>query len=142
MKFCSKCGKEIHDEAVVCIHCGCATENQTFKQTVSEDYNRLMAFVNEVKTIHLLGIVSLVLCLGIGLIFQIINVIKINKYTDRKAKAYKFPEFNLTNPSDIALYESTKKKFKTASTMTSIGFGISTSLILFAVWFGIMSSIM
>ena len=23
--FCSKCGKEINDEAVVCIYCGCAT---------------------------------------------------------------------------------------------------------------------
>ena len=23
--FCSKCGKEINDEAVVCVHCGCAT---------------------------------------------------------------------------------------------------------------------
>lgn len=22
--FCSKCGKEINDEAVVCVHCGCA----------------------------------------------------------------------------------------------------------------------
>ena len=25
--FCSKCGKEINDEAVVCVHCGCATKN-------------------------------------------------------------------------------------------------------------------
>ena len=25
--FCSKCGKEINDEAVVCIHCGCPTSN-------------------------------------------------------------------------------------------------------------------
>ena len=24
MKFCSKCGKEIHDDAAICIHCGCA----------------------------------------------------------------------------------------------------------------------
>ena len=24
MKFCSKCGREIVDEAVVCPHCGCA----------------------------------------------------------------------------------------------------------------------
>ena len=24
MKFCSKCGKEIMDEAVVCVHCGCS----------------------------------------------------------------------------------------------------------------------
>ena len=26
--FCSKCGKEINDEAVVCVHCGCAVENK------------------------------------------------------------------------------------------------------------------
>ena len=25
--FCSKCGKEINDEAVVCIYCGCPTAN-------------------------------------------------------------------------------------------------------------------
>ena len=22
--FCEKCGKEVHDEAVVCVHCGCS----------------------------------------------------------------------------------------------------------------------
>ena len=27
MKFCSHCGKEIADEAVVCVGCGCSTEN-------------------------------------------------------------------------------------------------------------------
>lgn len=27
MAYCSKCGKEINDEAVVCIHCGCQTKN-------------------------------------------------------------------------------------------------------------------
>ncbi len=26
--FCSNCGKEIDDKAVVCIHCGCAVGNQ------------------------------------------------------------------------------------------------------------------
>lgn len=26
MKFCSKCGKEINNDAVVCVHCGCAIE--------------------------------------------------------------------------------------------------------------------
>ena len=32
--FCSKCGKEINDEAVVCVHCGCATAkyNETKKE--------------------------------------------------------------------------------------------------------------
>lgn len=23
MKVCSKCGKEIHEDAVICVHCGC-----------------------------------------------------------------------------------------------------------------------
>ena len=27
MRFCNKCGKEINDEAVVCIHCGCSLNN-------------------------------------------------------------------------------------------------------------------
>lgn len=28
MKFCSKCGKEINEEAVVCVHCGCAIDQR------------------------------------------------------------------------------------------------------------------
>ncbi len=27
--FCSKCGKEIHDEAVICVHCGCQTNRKS-----------------------------------------------------------------------------------------------------------------
>lgn len=26
--FCKKCGKEINDDAVVCVHCGCAVEKE------------------------------------------------------------------------------------------------------------------
>ncbi len=29
MSFCSKCGKEINDEAVICVHCGCSVRNQS-----------------------------------------------------------------------------------------------------------------
>ena len=29
--FCSNCGKEIDEKAVVCVHCGCATNNYTSK---------------------------------------------------------------------------------------------------------------
>ena len=25
--YCSKCGKEISDDAIVCMHCGCPTQN-------------------------------------------------------------------------------------------------------------------
>ena len=27
MKYCSKCGKELFDEAVICVNCGCAVES-------------------------------------------------------------------------------------------------------------------
>jgi len=36
--FCRKCGKEIDDEAVVCIHCGCAVEEQ--KKNSDDDRSR------------------------------------------------------------------------------------------------------
>ena len=26
--FCKKCGKEIMDEAVICVHCGCSTQEK------------------------------------------------------------------------------------------------------------------
>ena len=35
--FCSKCGKEVNDEAVVCVHCGCAIENRKACVTSSND---------------------------------------------------------------------------------------------------------
>jgi hypothetical protein len=34
MKFCSKCGAEVHDDAIVCLKCGCSVAN-TNQQTVS-----------------------------------------------------------------------------------------------------------
>lgn len=37
MKFCSKCGKEINDEAVVCVHCGCSTADPGKNGTVVFD---------------------------------------------------------------------------------------------------------
>ena len=28
MAFCSKCGKEVHEEAEICVHCGCRIKNE------------------------------------------------------------------------------------------------------------------
>lgn len=33
--FCSNCGKEIDDKAVICIHCGCTTSNVKDKKNKS-----------------------------------------------------------------------------------------------------------
>ena len=34
--FCPTCGMEIHDEAVVCIHCGCATAKTASPASVAD----------------------------------------------------------------------------------------------------------
>ena len=39
MKFCSKCGKEIVDEAVVCPNCGCAVEGSRHPNASSGEVN-------------------------------------------------------------------------------------------------------
>ena len=28
MKYCSKCGKQVHEEAIICIGCGCSLEHK------------------------------------------------------------------------------------------------------------------
>ena len=42
MKYCTKCGAQIHDEAVICVSCGCSTENgnSANKPTVQLKTNR------------------------------------------------------------------------------------------------------
>ncbi len=37
MKFCSKCGKELVDEAIVCPNCGCAVVETSVPKEVSND---------------------------------------------------------------------------------------------------------
>lgn len=37
MKYCSHCGKEIADKAIVCIHCGCAVNGNGYLENVEPD---------------------------------------------------------------------------------------------------------
>ena len=63
MRFCSKCGKEIHEDAEICIHCGCRVKKEpiindndgknvvrfllTFLMQILEKYpNQNQAFLN------------------------------------------------------------------------------------------------
>ena len=54
MKFCTKCGKELHDEAVVCTGCGCAVNdnngyNNFNNNPYNNAYNNKPAVVDEVS---------------------------------------------------------------------------------------------
>lgn len=43
--YCKNCGNEINENAVVCIHCGCATEQQNQIQTKVSQKNNVIAIV-------------------------------------------------------------------------------------------------
>ena len=78
--FCSKCGKEIMDEAVICPNCGCATNNynapqqpiNTATNTYSDDYLTIKQFSEQARILRNLGIFAAVLMFGIGIIFSIV----------------------------------------------------------------------
>lgn len=39
MAFCSKCGHEVHDEAEICVHCGCRINRQPSTSAVNDGNN-------------------------------------------------------------------------------------------------------
>lgn len=59
MKICSKCGKELMDEAVICTGCGCAVQSETKPKEVSLD-----ALVKGAATTNTIS--AIVLALGIA----------------------------------------------------------------------------
>ena len=72
MKFCQKCGKELHDDAVVCIGCGCAvpssqaqSTSQSFSTTntsyTSQTPTTNHDFSHDYAVANTLGIISIIL---------------------------------------------------------------------------------
>ena len=51
--YCSTCGKEIHNEAVVCVHCGCAVSNNFASTKKKDEPEKMMVIV--VKVFLILG---------------------------------------------------------------------------------------
>ncbi len=68
--YCKNCGNQIDDNAAVCIHCGCATENQQTLQPVQQTTG------NESNTIAIVGFVFAFLFPLVGLICSIIGLKK------------------------------------------------------------------
>jgi len=71
MKYCAKCGKELVDEAVVCIGCGCAIESpQPIKNQSSSTFQTLAKVFMIIGTV-LKGffILPLAWCLPLTIIY-------------------------------------------------------------------------
>lgn len=119
--FCSKCGKEINDEAMICPECGCATGN--FSNTVnnnssgySEDYLKIREYCAQARTMRNLGIASFVLMFGIGIIFVIVFMIKRRKLHE--------PIVTTTNTNELAELEDAKRKIKLGTVLATISWAV------------------
>ena len=110
MKFCSKCGKQLMDESVICPGCGCPTADyaqpQTSASTYSSDYPIVKEYAEKAKTVKTLGIIALILCCGIGIIFSIIIWVMTGGVKVDKINA---PNVKLTDPREIAEFEEAKR---------------------------------
>ena len=129
--FCSKCGKEIEDEAVICPGCGCQTpnckkntassvesQNNPLNQSSNVSVLKLREYVETVNSAYIFSIIGLVLFAGIGIIFTILAILKIKN----------LPTISKI-PSDVnsaADFESAKRKLATTRKI------ITAALILLA----------
>ena len=72
MKFCSKCGKQIMDEAVICVHCGCQVASVNNTTSSSHSVNSV-GYPEESKTLSTCAIVFSFLIPILGFILGIIG---------------------------------------------------------------------
>lgn len=82
MKFCSHCGKELFDEAVICPGCGCAASPEYKHPTVASGDTQLINKLSEkLKTNGIIwlviGIIQVILGLFLNWFFLIIGVLNI-----------------------------------------------------------------
>ena len=57
MKFCQHCGKELQDEAVICVHCGCSVQATPDTEVKSVDESVSVGMVVLSILIPLVGII-------------------------------------------------------------------------------------
>lgn len=48
MKYCRNCGAEVADEAIVCIHCGCATGNSIPKSKPADSNSETLRMIAKI----------------------------------------------------------------------------------------------
>ncbi len=80
MKYCSHCGKEIADEAVVCIYCGCAVPRLRYQATPAPE-------LRQEKTADKADAALIVLCVIFPIVGLILWALK-KEETPKAAGAY------------------------------------------------------
>ena len=72
MAYCAHCGKEVDDNAIVCIHCGCRTTNDAGYSGANNPNGRTMQSQKGVSLLSILGFI--VSCVSVVLfVFYYVN---------------------------------------------------------------------
>lgn len=83
MKYCTNCGKEVHDNAVVCVHCGCRLNSNQAMPGIRLNTNRsLIKYI--LLSLITFGIYGLVVMSSIS---EDINTIA-SRYDNKKTMHY------------------------------------------------------
>jgi hypothetical protein len=131
MSFCKNCGADV-GENKFCSVCGTAvnetTQNATISNSFSNYYPQICEYERDAVGIFVFGILSLVCCMGIGIIFEIIAIVKSDK-ANKKFKNLMINDLLVTNPIEIDKLQNAKSKHKTGGILTSIAI-IITSILL------------
>ena len=140
MKFCETCGKEIHDDTIVCPACGCPTakyyQGQTkIPQQHSAYYPELCERTRQINTYFVFSLISLITCMGIGLIFAIVAYI-----LGQNIQPFPYAD-KLTNPEEIDQYNNSEKKIKTSGLMYILGGSINVVLLALAFLFAYIGTL-
>ena len=135
MSYCKYCGTNV-ENSNFCPTCGHATAEPTQptmrNDGFSEHYPTICEYSSNATKMLIFGILSLVFCMGIGLIFEIICIVignKLKKIADYSDK--------LTNPTEIEMYNAAKSRHKTGVTLSAIAI-IITGILLFVLILGVL----
>ncbi len=74
MKYCAKCGKELLDEAVICVGCGCAVEVDESTNS-NKELDEIEIQKRKKKKKKIIIIVTAAICAAVALIFVSIPII-------------------------------------------------------------------
>lgn len=144
MKFCSKCGKELMDEAVVCPGCGCPTggysQNHSNPSSYSSDYPIVKEFASKARTVKNLGIVALILCCGIGIFFSI--AIWVMAGGGIRIDKFNIPNVNLSDPREIAEFEEAKRNMALGKKFAAVPYSVVIICLAIVLWCVVVSAIL
>lgn len=93
--FCSKCGKEIDDEAIICTGCGCQTHNYKSPSVQVNSKGGISKKLDELKKCGYVSIIGGIIIPIIGIIFGALGLNKLQNmsvpesYINEKEEAEK-----------------------------------------------------